>query len=384
MRVLEFQAKKLFRERGIPVPKGSLVRTPADLEGLHYPAVLKAQVPVGGRGKAGAIRFVSDAKEAARALRELLRTSVKGYPVLAVLAEEKVEATKELYLAVLIDRTSCAPLILASAFGGVEIEEVAKKDPARVARRQVDLCLGPTEHGIRALSSRLGLGARLGEFRTLVQRAFGLFRDLDATLVEINPLALTADGFVAVDARLILDDKATFRHVDLFSALAEEGRALTAQEKSPAEHLAEAAGLTYVELDGNTGLISDGAGTGMLTLDLVQDAGGRAANFCELGTLANADGMREALGVVLANPAVSAVLVSLIGGLTRMDEIAEGIVAFLREHEIHVPLVVRMAGTREEEGRAALQAIGIETFDDLPSAVREAVLRAKGGQCPSS
>jgi succinyl-CoA synthetase beta subunit len=143
-------------------------------------------------------------------------------------------------------------------------------------------------------------------------------------------------------------------------------------------------GLTYVALDGNIGLISDGAGTGMLTLDLIQDAGGRAANFCELGTLANAGGMQKALGIVLANPSVSAVLVSLIGGLTRMDEIADGIVAFLREGRAAVPLVVRMAGTKEEEGREALAAVGMQTFDDLPAAVREVVRRAKGGQCPSS
>jgi succinyl-CoA synthetase beta subunit len=384
MRLLEFQAKRLFQERGIPVPKGTLVRSSQDLEGLRYPVLLKAQVPVGGRGKAGAIRTVWSAQDAATALRELLKTSVKGCPIRAVLAEERIEASRELYFAVLIDRANRTPLLLASASGGIEIEEVARRDPTRVARIPVDLCLGPAEHSVRSLASRLELGDRLGEFRTIVERAFGIFRDLDATLVEINPLAVTAEGFLALDAKLLLDDKATFRHADLFRTLAEEGRALAPQEKGPAESLAEAAGLTYVGLDGDVGLISDGAGTGMLTLDLVQDAGGRAANFCELGALANAEGMREALGAVLANAAVKAVLVSLIGGLTRMDEIAEGIAAYLGEHAIHIPLVVRMAGTKEEEGRATLRAIGVETFDDLPAAVREAVLRAKEGRCRSS
>jgi len=384
MRVLEFQAKRLLQERGIPVPRGTLLRSARDLEGLVYPAVLKAQMPVGGRGKAGGIRAASTPQEAALALEDLLSASVRGHRVRAVLGEERVETAQELYLGILIDRALRAPVLLASASGGVDVEEAARRNPHAVVRRAVDLCSGPDEHDVRWLATLLGVADRLREFRTLVVAAFAAFRELDATLVEINPLALTEAGFVALDAKLVLDDKAAFRHAELFRTLAEEAEAVAPTTRSPAECLAQAAGLTYVPLDGEIGLISDGAGTGMLTLDLIQDAGGRAADFCELGGAADAAGMKAALGAILANPRVRALLVSLIGGLTRMDEIAEGLVAYYHEHALRVPLVVRMAGTREEEGRAILRAIGVEALYDLAAAVSEAVRLAEEGEWRSS
>ena len=384
MRVLEFQAKRLLQERGIPIPKGVLVRSAGDLAGLDYPAVLKAQVPVGGRGKAGGIRVVRDVAEASRSLRELLALSVRGHSVRVVLAEEQLAAAREFYVAVAIDRTRNAPILLASAAGGVEIEETAKQDPTRVARRGVDLCLGPTEHAVRSLALELGLGAHATQFRAIVENVFTLFRDCDATLVEINPLALCERGLVALDAKILLDDKASFRHPELFGGLRDEQQQFAPGQLSEAERLAEAANLTYVALHGDIALISDGAGTGMLTLDLIQDAGGHAASFCELGALANAEGMQVALRVALADPQTRVVLVSLIGGLTRMDDIAEGIAAFLRAGQGVVPIVVRMAGTKEEEGRAILHALGIAAFDDLGAAVREAVSLTKEGPCLSS
>jgi succinyl-CoA synthetase beta subunit len=384
MRVLEFQAKRLLQERGIPVPKGILVRSASDLTELDYPAVLKAQVPVGGRGKAGGIRVVGDIAEASRSLRELLALSVRGHPVRVVLAEEQLAAAREFYVAVAIDRTRNAPLLLASTAGGVEIEEAAKQDPTRVARRGVDLCLGPTEHAVRSLALELGLGAHATQFRAIVENVFTLFRDYDATLVEINPLALCERGLVALDAKILLDDKASFRHPELFGALRDEQRQVAPGQLAEAERLAEAANLTYVALHGDIALISDGAGTGMLTLDLIQDAGGHAASFCELGALANAEGMQVALRVALADPQTRVVLVSLIGGLTRMDDIAEGIAAFLRAGQGVAPIVVRMAGTKEEEGRAILHGLGIAAFDDLAATVREAVSLTKEGPCLSS
>jgi succinyl-CoA synthetase beta subunit len=384
MRVLEFQAKRLLQEKGIPIPKGVLVRSASDLTELNYPAVLKAQVPVGGRGKAGGIRVVGDVAEASRSLRELLALSVRGHPVRVVLAEEQLAAAREFYVAVAIDRTRNAPILLASAAGGVEIEETAKQDPTRVARRGIDLCLGPTEHAVRSLAMELGLGAHVTQFRAIVENVFTLFRDCDATLVEINPLALCERGLVALDAKILLDDKASFRHPELFGALRDEQRQVAPGQLAEAERLAEAANLTYVALHGDIALISDGAGTGMLTLDLIQDAGGHAASFCELGALANAEGMQVALRVALADPQTRVVLVSLIGGLTRMDDIAEGIAAFLRSDQGVAPVVVRMAGTKEEEGRAILHALGIAAFDDLGAAVREAVSLTKEGPCLSS
>jgi succinyl-CoA synthetase beta subunit len=237
---------------------------------------------------------------------------------------------------------------------------------------------------VRSLALELGLGVHATQFRAIVENVFTLFRDCDATLVEINPLALCERGLVALDAKILLDDKASFRHAELFGALRDEQRQVAPGQLTEAERLAEAANLTYVALHGDIALISDGAGTGMLTLDLIQDAGGCAASFCELGALANAEGMQVALRVALADPQTRVVLVSLIGGLTRMDDIAEGIAAFLRAGQGVAPIVVRMAGTKEEEGRAILHALGIAAFDDLAATVREAVSLTKEGPCLSS
>jgi succinyl-CoA synthetase beta subunit len=201
----------------------------------------------------------------------------------------------------------------------------------------------------------------------------------DATLVEINPLAETLRGLLALDAKMTLDDKAAFRHTSLFADLAREHKELGQGESTLAERLAEERDITYVLLDGDVGLIADGAGTGMLTLDLIQDAGGRPANFCEMGGLASPEVMCQSIEVVLANPNVKALLITLIGGLTRMDEMAEGIVLYTKGHEATVPIVIRMAGTQEEVGKATLKQAGFGTLDDLPAAVEAVVGLAKAG-----
>ena len=379
MRLLEFQAKRLFSQYGIPVPKGVLIESPddLDLEKLSFPAVLKAQVPVGGRGKAGGIRIVTQAKEAAAVAKELLASNIKGVPVQAVLAEEQAEIERELYLAILIDKQTNMPIIMASAIGGVDIEEVAREKPEQILKKHIEPSVGLSDYIARSLGKNLDLGDYLENFREIVRQAYAIFRDCDASLVEINPLAVTPSGLLALDAKILLDEKAAFRHHDLFTQLRAERRRLEKSTKTKAEQLAEERGITYVPLDGDVGMISDGAGTGMLTLDLIQDAGGRAANFCELGGLAGAESMRQALEVVHANPNVKVVLISLIGGLTRMDEMADGVVQYLEQHGKSVPLIIRMYGTQEEVGKAKLRAVGIETFEDLEAAVRTAVKLAK-------
>jgi len=379
MRLLEFQAKRIFSRYGIPVPKGVLIESPdgLDLEKLSFPAVLKAQVPVGGRGKTGGIRIVTQAKEAAAVAKELLASNIKGVPVQAVLAEEQAEIERELYLAILIDKQTNMPIIMASATGGVDIEEVARENPEQILKKHVEPSIGLPDYVVRYLGKNLGLGDYLESFREIADQAYAIFRDCDASLVEINPLAVTPSGLLALDAKILLDEKAAFRHHDLFTQLQAEWRRLEKGTKTRAEQLAEERGITYVPLDGDVGMISDGAGTGMLTLDLIQDAGGRAANFCELGGLAGAESMRQALEVVHANPNVKVVLISLIGGLTRMDEMADGVVQYLEQHEKSVPLIIRMYGTQEEVGKAKLRAVGIETFEDLEAAVRAAVKLAK-------
>jgi len=373
MRLLEFQAKRLFLEHGIPVPRNILLESSSNLENLPYPVMLKAQVPAGGRGKAGAIRSVADANEAALVLGELLNTPIRGNLVRAVLAEEKVEAQKELYLAILIDKLARLPVIMASAAGGIDIEQIARERPAQITTKYIDPFIGLSDYTVRYLAKRIGIEKDLPDLGKLTRSLFDIFRGYDCTLVEINPLAVTSTGLLALDAKVVLDDKAAYRHGDLFRKLEHEKTRSQQANSSKAERLANDKGITYVSLDGDVGMISDGAGTGMLTVDLIKDAGGEAANFCELGGFGGKESMQQALEVVLANPRVKVLLISLIGGLTRMDEVADGIVAYVEGHELAVPLVVRMCGTQEQAGRATLQAVGIKAVDDLPTAICTAV-----------
>jgi succinyl-CoA synthetase beta subunit len=377
MRLLEFQAKRILKDRGIPVPKGVLVSSPEDLNQIALPAVLKAQVPVGGRGKAGAIRRVNQPKEAQTAIQELFASTVKGYPVAALLAEEPVEIKREVYIAYLIDKQVNLPLLMASSAGGVDIEEVARSSPSKIIKKHIDPILGVQDFMIRSLAKAL----KIDDTRSLwnlIQAMVTLFHEVDASLVEINPLAITSGGMVALDAKLILDDKAAYRHKELFETLQSEQKRLDRRKKTLSEELAEGTGVTYVPLDGDIGIIADGAGTGMLTLDLIHEFGGRAANFCEMGGLSNAGTMEKAIEVILANPRVRVLLIGLIGGMTRMDEMAEGIVQYIQKTKRDFPMAIRMVGTKADVGKAKLQEVGIEPFEDLSAAVEAAVERAKG------
>ena len=377
MRLLEFQAKRILKDQGIPVPKGVLVCSPEDLNQIALPAVLKAQVPVGGRGKAGAIRRVNQPKEAQTAIQELFASTVKGYPVAALLAEEPVEIKREVYIAYLIDKQVNLPLLMASSAGGVDIEEVARSSPSKIIKKHIDPILGVQDFMIRSLAKAL----KIDDTRSLwnlIQAMVTLFHEVDASLVEINPLAITSGGMVALDAKLILDDKAAYRHKELFETLQSEQKRLDRRKKTLPEELAEGTGVTYVPLDGDIGIIADGAGTGMLTLDLIHEFGGRAANFCEMGGLSNAGTMEKAIEVILANPRVRVLLIGLIGGMTRMDEMAEGIVQYTQKTKRDFPMAIRMVGTKADVGKAKLQEVGIEPFEDLSAAVEAAVKRAKG------
>lgn len=377
MRLLEFQAKRILKDRGIPVPKGVLVCSPEDLNQIALPAVLKAQVPVGGRGKAGAIRRVNQPKEAQTAIQELFASTVKGYPVAALLAEEPVEIKREVYIAYLIDKQVNLPLLMASSAGGVDIEEVARSSPSKIIKKHIDPILGVQDFMIRSLAKALKIDDTRGLWN-LIQAMVTLFHEVDASLVEINPLAITSGGMVALDAKLILDDKAAYRHKELFETLQSEQKRLDRRKKTLPEELAEGTGVTYVPLDGDIGIIADGAGTGMLTLDLIHEFGGRAANFCEMGGLSNAGTMEKAIEVILANPRVRVLLIGLIGGMTRMDEMAEGIVQYIQKTKRDFPMAIRMVGTKADVGKAKLQEVGIEPFEDLSAAVEAAVERAKG------
>jgi succinyl-CoA synthetase beta subunit len=376
MRLLEFQAKEILRDYGVPVPDGRVLADAGDLDGIAYPAVFKAQVPVGGRGKAGAIRRLETAETAAETAAELLAAVVKGHPVSTLLVEAAEAVEAELYLALLTDKQRNRPLLMSSPSGGVDIEAVARTTPEQIKKQYLDPAVGIQPFHLRGLAKFLGITDQKS-LAAIVRRLWRIFQAEDATLVELNPLALTARGLTALDAKIVLDDKAAFRHPDRFARLTAEQTQLDKRPRSRAEAMAEEHQINYVALDGDIGMIADGAGTGMLTMDMITDAGGRPANFCEMGGLANTDIMQRTMGIVLDDDRLKALMISLIGGLTRMDEMAAGIVAHLRQSPCPVPVVVRMCGTMAEAGVPMLQKAGVDTTEDLATAVRTAVERSR-------
>lgn len=376
MKLLEFQGKRLLSEAGVPTPRGCLLFKAEDVAGIkEYPVFLKAQAPAGKRGKAGAIQRVDDQEEAALILEKLLSMEVGGFPVGSVLAEEALEIEQELYLSVLTDKKVGRPLVVTSAYGGMDIEDAARENPDKVVKMYYDPFLGVQDYQVRTICKKIGLSQNK-EFGSIVRRLIELAETYEADLIEINPLAVTNRGLVALDAKINLDDKSAFRSRELHQSLAEEQKNQDRSNISRAEKLAREAGMQYVPLDGDIGLIADGAGTGMLSLDLISDVGGRPANFCEMGGQANAEYMEKALNAVSANPRVKAVLVSLIGGLTRMDHLAEGIAAYLDNSSSDLPLVVRMCGTKADVGVPLLKSRNLAVYEDLTEAARHVVQKA--------
>ncbi|NLG87536.1 MAG: succinate--CoA ligase subunit beta [Firmicutes bacterium] len=375
MKLFEFQAKRIFAQYGLPVPESDLLLSSQDLPELPFPLILKAQVLTGGRGKAGGIKICSDKKELGSLLTELFNMRIKGEPVRAVLAEEKAKINQEFYLSITLQGSKARPLIIASPAGGMDIEQVAAKTPEKIIKIPIDPLIGPQDYQIRYLAKRMGYQNKT-ELKNFVANLYQAFCELDATLLEINPLASTDKGLVALDGKVTLDDKANFRQEALFKELLAEQQDLPGADPASA-HMSEDT-ITYVPLTGTVGLISDGAGTGMLTLDLIKDAGGEAANFCEMGGLTSPEIMYKAMETVLSDPNVKSLLVVLIGGFNRMDEMAEGIVKYKKVHGLNIPVIVRMCGTMEEEGKELMAQAGIPTYDDLLEAVGAAVKGAEG------
>lgn len=372
MKLLEFQAKKMFAENGIPVPRGTLIDDMDALAGLHFPSVLKAQIPVGGRGKAGVVRRAANHMEAQEMAAAIIATKVNGYTVSTLLAEEAMTIRKELYLCGLNDKECNRPMFIYSREGGVDIEQLAREAPKKILRKTIDPLVGLMEYDIRDMAR--GLGIVCDEtFAAVVKGIWAILRRQDATMVEINPLAMTEAGLIALDGKITLDDNAGYRNGDRQQKIKSEQQGRVLREKSAAEDLAERYEIAYVLLDGDIGIIADGAGTGMLTLDLVKDLGGRPANFCEMGGKAAAEAAEQAMEIVLANPKVKSLLISLIGGLTRMDQVAEGIDAYLRKNGSPVPIAVRMCGTMAEEGIRILASHGISAQADLVATAKMAV-----------
>jgi succinyl-CoA synthetase beta subunit len=348
----EHQGKDLFRARGIPVPRG-IVAASADearraAEELGGSAVVKVQVQVGGRGKGGGIVVARTPEEAEAAARRMLEQGFKDLPVSRVLCEELVDIAQEFYAAITLDRGAGRYLAMVTSEGGMDIEQVAAEKPGALRRTQIDPLLSLRPYQLRWLTGPLPEDAREGAGEILA-KMYELLVAADATLVEVNPLALLRDGrVIALDAKVTVDDNALYRQPET-AALA-GGFPL-----DPTEARAKAKGLQYVKLDGEVGIIGNGAGLVMSTLDVVAQAGGRAANFLDVGGGASADLMATSLEVILSDPAVRSVLINIFGGITRGEQVAAGILEALSRVEARVPIVVRLDGTNAEEGRAMLE-----------------------------
>ena len=375
MKFLEYQVKERFKTAGITVPEGRLARTPDEATraaGSLGPIAIKAQVPVGGRGKAGGIKLARTPAEARAMAQDVLGMTIKGYKVQEVWCETLVEIARELYLGLTLDRDQRLVVLILSAQGGMEIEDVAAQHPEAIARLHPDPWRGPQPYEIRELIFGAGLGALQAALLPLVMKLYSLARTLDAITVEINPLAVTRDGgLVAADGKLEVDDNAIFRHKDLVGA--EEAG------EDPLEAEARRRHLTYVRLDGTIGVIGNGAGLVMNTLDLVQQQGGRAANFLDIGGGAKADVVHNALELLAMDPRVKGILINIFGGITRGDEVAKGIIEARRDLGLKLPLVVRMTGTREAEGRKLLEAAGVAPEVTATAAARKIVELATRG-----
>jgi succinyl-CoA synthetase beta subunit len=375
MKFLEYQVKERFRAAGIPVPDGRLAKTPDEAAlaaGALGPIAVKAQVPVGGRGKAGGIKLARTAADAKRVAGEILGMTIKGYTVKEIWCETAQDITRELYLGLTLDRDARKPVLILSAQGGMEIEEVAETHPEAIAKLHPDPWRGPLPFEVRDLIFRAGLGPLQAQLTPLVGKMYGLARTYDALTIEINPLALTQDGgLVAADGKLEIDENAMFRHKDLHGA--------DESDEDPLEAEARRRKLTYVRLDGSIGVIGNGAGLVMNTLDLVQREGGRAANFLDVGGGAKAEVVHSALELLAGDPHVKGILINIFGGITRGDEVAHGIIDASRDLDLKLPLVVRMTGTREEEGRQLLREAGIIPEATATGAARKIVELARAG-----
>jgi succinyl-CoA synthetase beta subunit len=381
LKLFEHEAKTIFSKYEIPTPQGELVTSPARaLEvatKINAPVAVKAQVLVAGRGKAGGILFSTSAREAEIAAKKLLSTEIRGFKVRSVLVEEKVPIEKELYFGITVDRSNRCYVAIASSEGGVEIEEVAAATPEKIVKVFIDPLQGfHLRHALRIAKGLGYSGSQMQNLATILLKLYNVAMDCDAELAETNPLVETPEGkFVAADARLIIDGNALYRHPEFRERLMEEAEA----ELPQLELEARKSGLAYVKLEGNVGVIGNGAGLVMATLDVIQLYDGSPANFLDVGGGASADVMAAALNLVFSDPGVEVVFVNILGGITRCDEVAKGILEAKGRVGFLKPVVVRLVGTNEEEGRHILTEAGIHVLDSMEEAAKRAVEIAKTG-----
>jgi succinyl-CoA synthetase beta subunit len=372
MKIHEYQAKEIFAKYGVPIPAGRVATTPDEVAQITTevgkPVVVKAQVHVGGRGKAGGIKLGKTPEEARAAAEQIIGMDIKGLKVEQVLVEEAADIKEEYYIGITTDRAARRNIVMVSAAGGIDIEEVAETDPEKIARLHIDPALGLLDFQIRQLAFEANLPAaavkQIGPFMKALAK---VYVDYDCTLAEINPLVLTGDGrLIAADAKINIDDNALFRHPDL-------AKYQEAQEEDPIEAEAHKRGLTYVRLEGDIGIIGNGAGLVMTTLDVVQREGGRPANFLDIGGGAKAEVVRTAVDTVLLDPNVKGIFFNIFGGITRGDEVARGLLEALGTLEKQVPIVVRLTGTRAEEGLKLLEGSVLTPASTMQEGARKIV-----------
>jgi succinyl-CoA synthetase beta subunit len=377
MKLHEYQSKTIFSKYGIPIPKGRVATTAQEAkhiaEELGGRVVIKSQVLVGGRGKAGGVKVAKDAQEAEQLAAQILGMEIKGLPVRKVLVDEAAAIETELYFSITNDRAARKPVMIASAAGGVDIEEVAAKTPEKITKVRIDPLLGLREYQARDVAASIDLPRDYWkDFGKVANGLWQTYKETDATLVEINPLVITKDKrLIALDGKMLIDDNAMFRHPDLA-----EMRDI--DEEAPAETEARKYGLSFIKLDGNIGCMVNGAGLAMTSMDIVKLFGGEPANFLDIGGGAAADKVAAAMRIILSDPNVKAILFNIFGGITRCDEVARGILTAMAEVKPKVPMVVRLVGTNAEEGRKLLKDAKMITADTLADAAKKAVAAAKG------
>jgi succinyl-CoA synthetase beta subunit len=351
--LLEYQGKELFKRRGVPVPEGrhaaSVEEAVKAADEVGYPCVIKAQVQIGGRGKAGGIKLAKDRQEASDHAEAILGMDIRGLTVHELWVEQASDIAAEYYASVVFDRSAKAPLLMLSTKGGMDIEAVADEDPDAIARLHVDPLLGFQDFHGRRLAFEAGIDADvIRPVGAMLAKLYEVFSSEEATLVEVNPLIVTPEREVkALDAKVTLDDNALFRHSD-------NAQLRDPSREDPQERMAKERGLTYVKLDGDVGILANGAGLSMSTLDVVAEAGGQPANFLDAGGGSRAEAITSAVEVILSDDKVKAVLFNIFGGITRCDEVAKGLIEAFKQINPSVPFVVRLDGTNGEEGRALL------------------------------
>jgi len=377
LKLHEYQSKSIFAKYGVPIPQGGVATTAAEAraiaERLGGKVVVKSQVLVGGRGKAGGVKLAKNAAEAETIAGQILGMDIKGCTVEKVLIDPAANIKDEIYLGVVIDRNLQKPVIIASAEGGVEIEEVAKTNPDAIIRLPLGIRTGLMDYQARNLAYSLGLrGPHLNKFVVIVKGLYQAFLATDASMAEINPLVITEEGkLLAVDGKIVLDDNALYRHPEL-------AELRDPQEETAGEREAREIGINFIKLSGQIGCMVNGAGLAMATMDIVKHYGGEPANFLDIGGGAKADKVAAALRLILSDTEVKSVLFNIFGGITRCDEVAKGILEALKIVKTDVPMVARLVGTNEAEGRKILAEANFPTATSLGEAAEKAVALAKG------